>query len=375
MSTWPLEPVPGLGRVRESVIARNLVFAAVGGVLIATVEFAYMRNSTQLGAWLQLAWLGRLAVHWSIGALPLGLLLGFAERHAAPRAPSMASYGIVVLAGAVTGGIVIALHSEYIDPTIATTAVGLDLSLPDRFLYGFWQLGFWGTVGMVLHATDQQQRRSAQSLRDVELVRLRSERVLTEVRLAAIHARVEPEFVLRSLDAVARLYARDVPAADRALDALIRFLREATPLLRQSESSVAGECHLLESYWRALATPPRAADDLCLDVDPEADEAWLPPGLLISLVQQVLDVQPTATVRVEVRASVDRALPILHVHTSAFGEDCLRTLREFAARATPRLISPGGPRGHMTILPYPSGLVVQLTFSSEKKEIQNGRNS
>jgi hypothetical protein len=375
MSTSPLELVPRLGRVRESVIARNLVFAAVGGVLIATVEFAYMRISAQLGAWLQLAWLCRLAVHWAIGALPLGLLLGLAERRAAPLAPSIVSYGTVVLAGAVMGGVVIALHSEYIDPSIATTAVGIDLSLPDRFLYGLWQLSFWGTAGTALHATDLQQRRSAQSLRDVELVRLRSERVLTEVRLAAIHARVEPEFVLRSLDAVARLYARDVPAADRALDALIRFLREATPLLRQSESSVAGECRLLDSYWRALATPPRAADDLCLEVDPDADEAWLPPGLLISLVQQVLDVQPTATVRVEVRASADRALPILHVHTSAVGEDCLCALREFAARAAPRLVSPGGPRGHLTTLPYPSGLVVQLTFSSEKKETTHGKNS
>jgi hypothetical protein len=96
---------------------------------------------------------------------------------------------------------------------------------------------------------------------------------------------------------------------------------------------------------------------------------------LISLVQQVLDVQPTATVRVEVRASADCALPILHIHTSAFGEDCLRTLREFAARAAPRLVSTGGPRGHITILPYPSGLVVQLTFSSEEKENQNGQNS
>ena len=56
-----------------------------------------------------------------------------------------------------------ALHGKYLDTAISRTAVGIDLALPDRFLYGFSQLGFWGTVGAVLHAADQRRRRSTGS--------------------------------------------------------------------------------------------------------------------------------------------------------------------------------------------------------------------
>jgi len=61
---------------------RNLVGALVGGLLIATVEFAATRAAVDYSVAEQLGWLGRLAVHWGLAALPLGLAFDVAERRA-----------------------------------------------------------------------------------------------------------------------------------------------------------------------------------------------------------------------------------------------------------------------------------------------------
>ena len=139
-------------------LARNLVGALVGGLLIASVEFAATRTTVEYSIVGQLAWLARLALHWSLAALPLGIAFDGLERRAAPGTPSTLGYAIATLAGACVGAGVMAVHGKYVDPAISATALGFDLPLPDRFLYGFWQLGFWGAVGAVLHSTDLRRR-------------------------------------------------------------------------------------------------------------------------------------------------------------------------------------------------------------------------
>jgi len=61
---------------------RNLVGALVGGLLIATVEFAATRASVEYSVAEQLGWLARLAVHWALAALPIGVAIEVAERRA-----------------------------------------------------------------------------------------------------------------------------------------------------------------------------------------------------------------------------------------------------------------------------------------------------
>ena len=188
------------------VLRRALTGALVGGLLIATLEFAVTRVSIPALPPEQLAWLARLSVHWVLASLPLGIAVAVLERYSPLPQPSWRGYAVAVLLGAGAGALVLALHGKFVDPAISGTAVGFDMDLLDRFLYGMWQLAFWGSAGAMLHASSLRRRRAAVALHADELQRLRSERRLAEERLSALHAQVEPEFVLSTLSTVERLY-------------------------------------------------------------------------------------------------------------------------------------------------------------------------
>jgi hypothetical protein len=278
-----------LGDGPARIAARSLAGAIVGGLLIAAIEFALTRESVSLAATEQLIWLARLAVLYTLAAIPLGISIGVLEHRARGRPPLIGGYVIAILTGAGVGALVSALQNRLVDSSFSQDVVGFDMELLDHFLYILWQLIFWGSVGAVLHASSLRQQRVAMLLRARELERLRSERGLSEIRLAALQAQIEPEFVLTSLSEVERLYEEDPGTADRVLDALIRFLREATPLLRRQISTLGAEARLLQAYVLALsaATGDREAL-LYVDIDQRALAMPVPSGVLLSLAQALL---------------------------------------------------------------------------------------
>jgi hypothetical protein len=340
----------GRGDAAGASAARNLVGACVGGLLIATIEFAVTRGSVQYSVLEQVEWLARLSVHWVLAAVPVGITLWAVERRANGSSPSVIAYATALTAGAVVGACVMALHGKLIDPAIARTAVGFDMELPDRFLYGLWQLAFWGSAGATLHASDLRHKRSTAALRQVELARLRSERRLAELHLAALHAQVEPEFVLTTLDTVERLYSRDVAAADRLLDALIQFLREATPLLRRQSSTIDQECRLLLLYLRVLGVASGQVDDVSVAVEPPSRDMHLPPGILVSLAQQVLGALSGGPACFVVRTSRRDDGCDLELSATAADFECGAALRDFTGRARDRLRLAQGPHSDITLL-------------------------
>ena len=337
----------GQDTARERTV-RNLVGALIAGLLIAAVDFAATRASAEYSVPGQLAWLTRLAIHWGLAALPLGVAFDIVERNSASGSPSRLAYAIAVITGASAGALVMAMHGKFIDPAISQIAVGLDLALQDRFLYGLWQLGFWGAVGAVLHSTDNRRRRRVEALRAEEIARLRDEKRLTEARLGALHAQVEPQFLLASLGRIERLYATDAAAADRLLDALIRFLREAIPLLRRQHSTVADEHRLLHEYLGVTGTG--ASDALIANVDLGSRTVAMPPGLLLSLAQKVIDAAPECEPRFELATT--RTGGIVTVDLSATVDPCvpLHALQEATAQACRRLAMSSGAGGSVTIL-------------------------
>jgi hypothetical protein len=259
----------------------------VGGLLIAAIDFASTRESVSLASVERLTWFARLAVHWVLAAIPLGIAFGVLEHRARGQPLPIGGYAAGILAGAGIGALVATLQGRLIDPTVAEATIGYNMELPDRYLYGLWQLCFWGSVGAVLHASSQRQSRVARLLRSRELERLCSERDLAQTRLAALQAQIEPEFVLSSLSEVERLYQRDPGTADRVLDALIRFLREATPLLRRQVSTLGAESRLLQAYVRVLHAATCDGETLQLDIDPRALETSVPSGVLLSVAQSL----------------------------------------------------------------------------------------
>ena len=330
-------------------LARNLVGALVGGLLIASVEFAATRTTVEYSIVGQLAWLARLALHWSLAALPLGIAFDGLERRAAPGTPSTLGYAIATLAGACVGAGVMAVHGKYVDPAISATALGFDLPLPDRFLYGFWQLGFWGAVGAVLHSTDLRRRLGAEALRAGEIARLRGETQLVDARLAALHAQVEPQFLLATLGRIERLYETDAEAADRVLDALIRFLREAIPALRRQRSTLAEERRLLQEYLGVVG----AGEATAVGFDPAADALPVPPGLLVSLAQALVDLGPPQGAGLDLRLERHDGRVAVELSAAAgpgADVDGNAALREVADQAGRRLALAPEPVGSVTVL-------------------------
>ncbi len=348
-------------------IARNLVGACVGGLLIASIEFAVTRGSVQYSVLEQVQWLARLSVHWMLAALPVGVGFWTVERRAIDGVPSGVAYGTAVVAGAAVGACIMALHGRFIDPMIARTAVGFDMELADRFLYGLWQLAFWGSAGAALNAIDLRRKRSTVALRQGQLETLRGERRLSELRLNALHAQVEPEFVLTTLDTVERLYRRDVAGADHLLDALIQFLREATPLLRRQKSTVDQECRLLSLYARVLGTANGLVGDVSVAVEPSARNLPLPPGMVISLAQQLLGALTSGPARFDVRSTRRDDGGELDLSATAAGIDCGAALQDSVARARDRLRRSLWPRGDITILhDMPGRLTLRIALIEEQ---------
>jgi hypothetical protein len=260
-----------------------------------------------------------------------------------------------------------ALHGRFIDPMIARTAVGFDMELADRFLYGLWQLAFWGSAGAALNAIDLRRKRSTVALRQGQLETLRGERRLSELRLNALHAQVEPEFVLTTLDTVERLYRRDVAGADHLLDALIQFLREATPLLRRQKSTVDQECRLLSLYARVLGTANGLVGDVSVAVEPSARNLPLPPGMVISLAQQLLGALTSGPARFDVRSTRRDDGGELDLSATAAGIDCGAALQDSVARARDRLRRSLWPRGDITILhDMPGRLTLRIALIEEQ---------
>jgi hypothetical protein len=78
------------------------------------------------------------------------------------------------------------------------------------------------------------------------------------------------------------------------MDALIRFLREATPLLRQQVSTLGDEARLLRAYVDVLTGDPADGQRLRLDIGERAAGTRVPAGVLLSLAQGLLGTSPAS---------------------------------------------------------------------------------
>jgi hypothetical protein len=94
-------------------------------------------------------------------------------------------------------------------------------------LYHAWLMLFFGGLSAAVGASERWRTRMLHALRSAELSRATSQQRLAEARLAALQARVDPDYLYHTLSRLERLYEEDPPAADRLLDELIAFLRNA----------------------------------------------------------------------------------------------------------------------------------------------------
>jgi LytS/YehU family sensor histidine kinase len=131
--------------------------------------------------------------------------------------------------------------------------------------------------------------RATERLHEAHLRSLAAERHMVEADLRAMQARVEPDLLFAALGAVDQGYARNVETGERALDAVIAYLRAALPAEPGSTSTVAAELDLVRAYVdvaKLLSTPKL---ELEIAAEPTAARFAIPAMLLLPLTRWAMD--------------------------------------------------------------------------------------
>ncbi len=113
-------------------------------------------------------------------------------------------------------------------------------------------------------------------------------RQMTEARLQALQAQVEPHFLYNTLANVQALTEIDPPAANQLVGHLIAYLRAALPKMRESTSTVGQEVERVRAYLNILKM--RMGERLAFDIQVADDLLTLPfpPMMLPTLVENAI---------------------------------------------------------------------------------------
>jgi sensor histidine kinase YesM len=158
-----------------------------------------------------------------------------------------------------------------------------------HFVIAGLAFGFLYTVLVALIATLRNREYRALAAH-LEAERAQSElsRKLAESRLRMLQLQVEPHFLFNTLGSAQQLAEKQAPEAARLIANLIRFLRAATPALRDEVSTLAQERALVEAYLGIMRTRLGARLQSSVDLPDALADVVVPPGMLITLVENAV---------------------------------------------------------------------------------------
>jgi hypothetical protein len=214
------------------------------GAVVALLEFAHYAPLLAGHPGFGVGSLGRLLAEWGLEFLILSLAVGIAEALARPSEPSSPRLACALLLGALAGvllgyAVLDLVLRDLLRVGLFVDHIGQPVEWAGRGLYRGWMLLCFGGLAVAVEASQRRRLRALRELRAAEIARATSQQRLAEISLGTLQARVDPEFVFRTLSKLERLYEVDPPAAERLLDELIVFLREALADLRPEGASRA----------------------------------------------------------------------------------------------------------------------------------------
>lgn len=116
----------------------------------------------------------------------------------------------------------------------------------------------------------------------------RLEESVTQARLDALSAQLNPHFLFNVLNSVAELVHRDAAATERMILGLSELLRRSLARAPGSEVTVTEELALVQKYIDIETIRLGARLSVQVTVDPAAAQALLPPFLLQPLVENAV---------------------------------------------------------------------------------------
>lgn len=142
----------------------------------------------------------------------------------------------------------------------------------------------WG-VAQVRGAQDRQ----ALARLSLERERDAAARRAAEARLQLLQAQIQPHFIFNTLAALQHWVDLGDPRAAELLRTLTAFLRGSTELLGRDQTTLGEEFEVVTQYLRIMQA--RLGDRLRTDLqlDPACASRPLPPGLLLTLVENAVE--------------------------------------------------------------------------------------
>jgi LytS/YehU family sensor histidine kinase len=113
-------------------------------------------------------------------------------------------------------------------------------------------------------------------------------RQLAESKLRMLQLQIEPHFLFNTLGSAQQLAERGAPEAARLISNLIRFLRAATPTMRNEATTLAQEATLVEAYLQIMKRRLDRRLDFDVAIPPSLGATAVPPGMLITLVENAI---------------------------------------------------------------------------------------
>jgi signal transduction histidine kinase len=146
-------------------------------------------------------------------------------------------------------------------------------------------------VALVWLVASSRRWQMQRELRDLRLVQDRdaAAREAAEARLRLLQAQIQPHFLFNTLSALQHWVDTSDPRAPALLRSLTAFLRGSTELLGRSETSVADEAALAAHYLAIQQARLGARLTTHIDIAPEVGAQTLPPGVLLSLVENAIE--------------------------------------------------------------------------------------
>jgi hypothetical protein len=175
---------------------------------------------------------------------------------------------------------------------------------------------------------------------------------VTEAKLSALQAQVEPHFLYNTLASVQALTEVDPAQANLMTGHLIQYLRNALPKMRESVSTVGQEIELVRAYLNILHM--RMGKRLAFEIDVPAElmDAPFPPLMLPSLVENCIKhglepLREGGSVRITASADGDLLRLVVSDTGKGFGDSLgsgvgLTNIRE-------RLAALYGDKGKLTL--------------------------
>jgi len=227
-------------------LLRHAGYGLLLGASIALLEFAYYYPLVSTPDKLGVALLVSLLLSWCGDGVLLAVTVRLFELREAPRPLGARQLALAVTIGSVASvlawqAFVHLVLRERFGFWVLRDYAGQPVNWAGIVLYHIWLWLLFGGLAAAVYASRQRHARMLGVLRAAELSREASQRGLAEARLAALQARIDPEFLFQTLTKLEQLYEADPPGADRLLEELIVFLRGALADIRASGASAASD--------------------------------------------------------------------------------------------------------------------------------------